>query len=64
MATVVVDGIETNTVDLYSQTNEFQYPVAVTGLSNTLHDVQILVHGTRDAKPHTKQVVFDGVTVP
>ncbi len=64
MATVVVDGVNTNTVDLYSKTSEFQYPVAVTGLTNTLHNVQILVHGTRDAKPHTKQVVFDGVTVP
>jgi hypothetical protein len=64
MATVVVDGVETNTVDLYSQTNEFQYPVAITGLTNGMHEVQILVLGTRDAKPHTKQVVFDGVTVP
>ncbi len=64
MATVVVDGVETNIVDLYSQTNQFQYPVAVTGLADAPHDVQILVHGTRDAKPHTKQVVFDGVTVP
>jgi hypothetical protein len=64
MATVVVDGVETNTVDLYSQTNVFQYPVAITGLTDAPHDVQILVHGTRDVKPHAKQVVFDGVTVP
>jgi hypothetical protein len=64
MATVVVDGVETNTVDLYSQTNQFQVPVAITGLADAPHDVQILVHGTRDSKPHTKQVVFDGVTVP
>ncbi len=64
MATVVVDGVETNTVDLYSLTNEFQFPVAITGLTDAPHDVQILVHGTRDSKPHTKQVVFDGVTVP
>ena len=64
MASVVVDGVEKNTVDLYSKTNEFQYPVAVTGLADALHSVQILVHGTRDAKPHTKQVVFDGVTAP
>jgi hypothetical protein len=64
MATVVVDGVETNTVDLYSRTNEFQYPVAVTALADAPHNVQILVRGTRNAKPHTKQVVFDGVTVP
>jgi hypothetical protein len=64
MATVVVDGVNMTTVDLYSRTNEFQYPVAVTGLANAPHDVQILVRGTRDSKPHTKQVVFDGVTVP
>jgi hypothetical protein len=64
MATVVVDGVDITTIDLYSRTNQFQYPIAVTGLTNTLHDVQILVHGTRDSKPHTKQVVFDGVTVP
>jgi len=64
MATVVVDGVETVTVDLYSLTNEFQYPVAVTGLSDAPHDVQILVRGTRDTKPRKKQVVFDGVTVP
>jgi hypothetical protein len=64
MATVVVDSVQIITVDLYSLTNEFQYPVAVTGLADAPHDVQILVHGTRDSKPHTKQVVFDGVTVP
>ena len=64
MATVMVDGVETANVDLYSQTNEFQYRVAITGLSEALHDVQILVRGTRDSKPRKKQVVFDGVTVP
>ena len=64
MATVVVYGVETNTVDLYSRTNQFQYPIAITGLADGPHDVQILVHGTRDSKPRTKQVVFDGVTVP
>lgn len=64
MATVVVDGVDTTIVDLYSRTNQFQYPVAITGLVDGPHDVQILVHGTRDSKPHTKQVVFDGVTVP
>ena len=64
MATVVVDGVETTTVDLYSQTNEFQHPVAVTGLSDAPHDVEILVRGTRDSKPRKKQVVFDGVIVP
>ena len=64
MATVVVDGVDVTTVDLYSKTNEFQYPVAVTGLADAPHDVQILVHGTRDSKPRTKQIVFDGVTVP
>jgi hypothetical protein len=64
MATVLVDGVATTTVDLFSLTNEFQYPVAVTGLADASHNVQILVLGTRDSKPHTKQVVFDGVTVP
>ena len=64
MATVVVDGVATETVDLYSGTNEFQYHVAVTGLSDGPHDVQILVHGTRDTKPRKREVVFDGVTVP
>jgi len=64
MATVMVDGVAMTNVDLYSQTNEFQYPVPITGLTNGLHEVQILVLGTRDSKPHTKKVVFDGVTVP
>ena len=64
MATVVVDGVVTETVDLYSATNEFQYHVAFTGLSDGPHDAQILVLGTRDVKPRKKQVVFDGVTVP
>jgi hypothetical protein len=64
MATVVVDGVEILTVDLYSLTNEFQHPVAVTGLSDAPHDVEILVRGTRDTKPRKKQIVFDGVTVP
>jgi hypothetical protein len=64
MATAVVDGVEAATVDLYSKTNEFQHHVTVTGLSDAPHEVEILVVGTRDSKPHKKQVVFDGVTVP
>ena len=64
MASVVVDSVTNTIVDLYSRTNQFQYPVAVTGLTDAPHNVQILVHGTRDLKPHTKQVVFDGVTMP
>ena len=64
MATVVVDGVEIKTVDLYSKTNEFQYPVAVTGLADAPHNVQILVHGTRDSRPRTRQVVFDGGPCP
>ncbi len=63
MAIVMVDSAAVTNVDLYSVTNQFQYPVAVTGLADATHNVQILVV-TRDAKPHTKQVVFDGVTVP
>jgi len=64
MATVMVDGVQTETVDLYSSTIEFQYHVAFTGLTDGPHNVQILVLGTRDSKPRKKQVVFDGVTVP
>jgi len=64
MATVIVDGIETATVDLYSRTSEFQHRVTVTGLSDASHDVEILVLGTRNSKPRKKQIVFDGVTVP
>lgn len=44
--------------------NPFIYPVAVTGLTNGIHDVGILVRGTRYAKPVKEQVVFDGVTMP
>ena len=63
-AVVLVDGLSTTNVDLYSRTNQFIYPVTVTGLTNGLHDVEILVRGTRDAKPFEKQIVFDGLTVP
>lgn len=63
-ATVIVDGTDTATIDLYSRTNKFLHPVPVTGLSNAPHDVEILVRGTRDVKPRKKQIVFDGVTVP
>jgi len=63
-AVVLVDGVSTTNVDLYSRTNQFIYPVTVTGLTNGLHDVEILVRGTRDVKPFEKQVVFDGITIP
>ena len=64
MATVLVDSTAITNVDLYSLTNQFQYPVVITGLADASHNVQILVLGTRASKPHTKQVVFDAVTVP
>ena len=63
-AVVLVDGVSTTNVDLYSRTNQFIYPVAITGLTNGSHNVEILVRGTRDVKPFEKQIVFDGLTVP
>ena len=63
-ASVLVDGLQTTNVDLYSRANQFMYPVTITGLTNGAHSVEIVVRGTRDAKPIKKQIVFDGVTVP
>jgi hypothetical protein len=63
-AIVLVDGVTTTNVDLYSRINQFIYPVPITGLTNTLHNVEILVRGTRDTKPFEKQIVFDGITIP
>lgn len=63
-ASIVVDGEPVATVDLHNPTLEWQHEVAIDGLSDGPHSVQIRVLGERGGQSRGKAIVFDGFSVP
>ncbi|MEW5988264.1 MAG: integrin alpha [Chloroflexota bacterium] len=63
-AEVRVDGILVVTVDLYRPTLQWQYEVAIGGLTSATHTAEIYVLGTHNPSSTGNTVVFDGYHVP
>src|SRR5258706_3132482 len=62
-AKVYVDGALKKTIDLYSATANWQYPIVITGLKNTAHTIIIKAMNARNAASSDKWVVVDGFKV-
>lgn len=62
-AKVYVDGVLKKTIDLYSATAQWQYPVEIKGLKNKVHTVVIKPMNTRNPASSDKWVVVDGFKI-
>ncbi|MGE5138130.1 MAG: hypothetical protein ACM3JD_01600, partial [Rudaea sp.] len=63
-ASITVDGVLNQTVDLYSPKRLWQYPVIIDGLEDKPHTVMINVLGQRNAKSTGNTVIVDGFQFP
>ena len=62
-AAIYVDGVLVKTVDLYNAHQQWQYKVAVTGLSYGTHTVVIKVLGTKNPRSTGTGIVCDGFEI-
>ncbi len=62
-AAIYVDGVLKKVVDLYSATQQWQYRVAITGLTPGNHNVVLKVLGTRNPQSTGTGVVCDGFEI-
>ena len=63
-ASITVDGVLNQTVDLYNRTRMWQYPVTVTGLENKTHTVLINVLGQHNPSSTGNTIIMDGFQFP
>lgn len=64
IAEIYVDNVLVQTVDLYSPSVIWQYPVILTNLTNATHTVKIVVTGTKNASATAATILFDGFLSP
>ncbi len=62
-ASVLVDGVLKTTIDLYSATPHWQYPVEIKGLSNKKHTVIIRALNLKNPASSASWVVVDGFKI-
>lgn len=56
-----VDNVFFATYDLYNVTQQWQYKLVVSGLSNAAHTIRIQVKGARNLASTANTVVFDAL---